>query len=381
MNISGANYSLEDFQERNELSSSPWIVAVRVMRSVCIPMIVCVGLCGNTLSLLVFLAKSMRRSACSVFLAALAVVDNAFLISLSISWIDGQIITLLSTDLACQLLVYITYVASFLSAWFIVGFTCERYIAICFPLHSNYLCSVFRQKVTVYILAFVALVIYNFSFWTTDSTTKDVCIHKIEYLNFLNVVTWVDTFLTMVIPFIIIAFVNSLVLRAVAKCKLKPKERPVLSYRMKRMRSVSTPDLGECRTFINASVIRPLQGAKRVNHQIRVTRTLLFVSSTFLILNLPAHVLRLFNLIASFTSTAPTVSDKLYFMQEVTAMLYYTTFSCNFFLYTLFGRNFKTSLFLILRCKSTTTFSHRQLLLRRFSYSRHSSRSSCLTSL
>lgn len=368
MNISETNRSLDDLYSGPESPVSQWIAAVRVLRSVCLPIIVCVGLCGNTLSLLVFLARSMKRSACSVFLAALAAVDNVFLISLSISWIDGQIITLLSTDLACQVHVYMTYIASFLSAWFIVGFTCERYIAICFPLQSSYLCSVFREKLTVYILAVIALAAYNFSFWTTESHAEDGCFHKMEYLNFLNIATWVDTFLTMVIPFIVIAVVNSLVLRSVYRCKIKPKEKLRFRYH-----NISSRKKSESKSSFDRR--------KRCNPQHRVTRTLLFVSSTFLFLNFPAHALRLFNLIVTVTSSAPIVSDKLYFLQEVTAMLYYTTFSCNFFLYALFGRNFKASLFLILRCKSTSNLAHRQELLRRYHSSRQCSRSSGHTSL
>lgn len=378
MNFSLSNVSQEELYTAQELPTSPWITAVKIIRFVCIPLIACVGLCGNTLSLLVFSARSMKRSSCSVFLAALAAADNVFLISLVIFWVDGHIRTLLTSDMACQTLVYMTYVSSFLSAWFIVGFTCERYIAICFPLRSHYLCSVFREKITVYVLTLLALVAYNFSFWTTQSSPVGGCLHRHEYMQFLNVVTWMDTFLTMVIPFVIIAFVNSLVLRAVSKCTLKGSDKHSINVQVHR--SISTPELRERAVISPTLGTLRLPGSTRVSHQARVTRTLLFVSSTFLLLNLPAHVLRLYNLIAVATSTVPVVSDKFYFLQELTATLYYTTFSCNFFIYTLFGRNFKHSLFLILRCKSTT-LANRQVVFRRFSYNRQSSRSSCITSL
>ncbi|WAR09686.1 hypothetical protein MAR_034762, partial [Mya arenaria] len=45
-----------------------------------------------------------------------------------------------------DVLIYFTYVTSFLSVWFIVGLTFERYIAICFPLKRTFLCSVKREK-------------------------------------------------------------------------------------------------------------------------------------------------------------------------------------------------------------------------------------------
>lgn len=388
MNISDTNGTHPDvyFSEEFETPTSEWFVAVKIMRFVCIPLISCIGLCGNTLSLLVFSTRSMKRSSCSVFLASLAVVDNIFLVSLIISWVDGEIDMILISDFPCQLLVYTTYVTSFLSVWFIVGFTIERFIAICFPLHSNLLCSVFREKVTVGVLTIVALVMYNFSFWTTLAVPEDGCLHKIEYLQFLNIATWIDTMLTVIIPFLVIAVVNTMVLRAVMKCSPKTKERP--SRQMKHHRTNSEQrcesskdfrERGRTGLFRNVTAVRR-SGANRANHQVRVTRTLLFVSSTFLFLNLPAHVLRLYNLIAFATSSVPIVSDKFFFFQEITAMLYYTTFSCNFFLYTLFGRNFKQSLASILRCRSSTT-RNRQIMFQRFSYSRQSTWSSCRTSV
>ncbi|WAR09687.1 hypothetical protein MAR_034763 [Mya arenaria] len=67
-------------------------------------------------------------------------------INLLLTWIDSEVVTIISTYILCQVLIYFTYVTSFLSVWFIVGFTFERYIAICFPLKRTSLCSVKREK-------------------------------------------------------------------------------------------------------------------------------------------------------------------------------------------------------------------------------------------
>ncbi|XP_060598001.1 FMRFamide peptide receptor frpr-18-like [Ruditapes philippinarum] len=216
----------------DQVSVSPWIEAIKVMRNICIPVIVVVGLLGNTLSLMVFSTKSMRKTSSSVFLASLAFVDNTFLVCLLITWIDGEINSILVTDLACQLLIYTTYVASCLSVWFIVCFTFERFIAICFPLKSTLICSLFREKGTVLILATITCLMYNFSFWTTGMEQWGPvmrCSHNPKYIQFLNIVTWIDTVITMIIPFLLIAFMNSMVLRSVIKCQ--PKEKPTTSKR------------------------------------------------------------------------------------------------------------------------------------------------------
>lgn len=354
-----------------------WIAAIKLMRTTFVPVIVTVGLFGNTLSLLVFSGNSMKKSSCSVFLASLAFVDNIFLLSLLLTWIDAEIYVILTIDIACQVLIFTTYVTSFLSVWFIVCFTCERFIAICFPLKSSYMCSVFREKRAVFIFTILAGILYNFSFWTTGMEQWGPhmrCSHKIKYFHFLHIVTWVDTSLTMIFPFVIIAVMNTMVLRSVIQCPLGDTccqlgDMCITSSQRNKFitdesSSSMTKDLKITAVSVRSGV------AQRRNPQLRVTRTLLFVSTTFLVLNLPSHTIRLYNLIRASDSDTGTISVQYSFVQEVTLILYYTTFACNFFLYTLFGRNFKTSLYFILRCRSTTD-NQMNALLRTRSSSRH----------
>ncbi|WAR09684.1 hypothetical protein MAR_034760 [Mya arenaria] len=156
------------------------------------------------------------------------------------------------------------------------------------------------------------------------------CTLKMEYIQFLNIETWVDTFLTMVIPFFIIILVNSLVLRTIIREPLQTMHSVVILKRKKPHSAHKKVD-----TFVILGSMKKTF-CKPTNPQIRVTRTLIMVSMTFLCLNLPSHA--------------------------VTMVLYYVTFSCNFVIYTLFGRKFKSSLMLILKCRSTTEEQRRLLL-------------------
>jgi len=67
----------------------------------------------------------------------------------------------------CQFFVYATYVASFLSVWYVVCFTVERYLMIRFPLKCKELCRPGRAKVVVFSLAAVSFILYNFAIWTS----------------------------------------------------------------------------------------------------------------------------------------------------------------------------------------------------------------------
>ncbi|KAH3885018.1 hypothetical protein DPMN_009005 [Dreissena polymorpha] len=318
----------------------------------------------------------MKRSSCSVFLAALAAADNMFIIGVLLTYFNENVYAILTKDIACQLLIFITYVGSFLSVSFIVGFTCERYIAMQFPLKCKLVCSVGREKVVVLILTIFACAIYSFSFWTTvASPFGDMmqCTFKFEYFRFLKIVTWLDTCITMIIPFLLITCINALVIRRFWKRKIKTATRPQLR-RLDQSAELnpSLLDASHRRNRDGQSVCmsRTQVSSFAVRVQWRVTRNLLFVSLTFLGLNLPSYLIRLYSLVVSEVSQENIVSAKLYFFKELTQMLYCSTFACNVFIYTLSGRNFRKSLLRMIRCNSEKHYERKRMLKRLLSVQR-----------
>ncbi|XP_052237945.1 thyrotropin-releasing hormone receptor-like [Dreissena polymorpha] len=317
------NTTMQHSNATSEVANAlTWINAVRGMRQVGIPVIIFIGFCGNALSLVVFSKKRMRRTTCSVFLTTLAIVDNTFLLALLASWIDNEVHNIFTTSIACKMFIYVTYVTCFLSVWCVVGFSCERYIAICFPLKQRFMCSVIREKLTILGLGICACLLYIFSFWTSGVQKWNQqwkCVYRHEYIDLMNVVTWMDTVLTMVVPFTVIVIVNTLVLRTMLHTSKQRVfgEGLILSHHQKSSSSPKAPKASECllsrcsdshdyRLSKNSCARnKPIQNKTLSMQQTRVTRTLLSVSFTFLILNLPSHAMRLFNLIASLTSNTP----------------------------------------------------------------------------
>ncbi|XP_069141744.1 probable G-protein coupled receptor 139 [Argopecten irradians] len=315
----------------------------RTLRNVFLPIIVIVGLTGNTITMLVFVSTHMKKSSATSFLATLAFVDNVFLVALFTTWFDGSISNIIRTESMCQILVYVTYVASFLSIWYVVGFTAERYIAICHPFRSVILCSRFREKIYVVFLAVIAGVLYNYALWTTCVVKVHGvyrCGHKLKYLNLLEKVTWIDTIITMIIPFLLILLMNIKVV-----CK-------AAAFHRKRKHCLKPND------SFNGQHSRNKSRTLRSKPQMRVTRTLILVSTTFLVLNLPSHVRRLYTLII-YTTTQQDTEMYHYLLQEITQLLYYSTFSVNFFLYALYGKHFQSSLRLMFRSLKYKICCHR----------------------
>ncbi|KAI0209000.1 hypothetical protein LSAT2_006305 [Lamellibrachia satsuma] len=71
---------------------------------------------------------------------------------------------------------------------------------------------------------------------------------------------------------------------------------------------------------------------------------LLAVSTTFVLLNLPSHAIRVHSFIVGLIDSTYRPSRELLVLQEVSTLVYYCNFAVNFFLYSLCGDNFRKAL-------------------------------------
>lgn len=120
------------------------------------PTIIGFGCAGNILSVLVFFLTSLRQQSSSYYLAALGISDTCFLVITFVEWLGLYNITLYHQSGYCQTFTYMSGVFSFLSVWFVVGFTVERFIAVQYPLKRQTMCSVRRAKIVLVLLTLVA---------------------------------------------------------------------------------------------------------------------------------------------------------------------------------------------------------------------------------
>jgi len=108
--------------------------ATMVDRSVS-PVWYAVGIVGNVLSALVWLQRRMRHSNSSaVYLATLSINDTLFLLmhvllELSTAW--G--VQTLDYPVVCESFAFVYLVTQYLAPTLVLGFTVERFIAICYP--------------------------------------------------------------------------------------------------------------------------------------------------------------------------------------------------------------------------------------------------------
>ncbi|CAH0548119.1 unnamed protein product [Brassicogethes aeneus] len=137
------------------------------IQRVIVPLVVCIGVVGNTVTVMVLTRRRMRSST-NIYLSALAIADilhNFFVLVLSFKHYPNV------HDKKYELFWrfygishWLCDAASSTSVWLTVSFTLERYIAVCHPIKGKVLCTENRAKSIISI-------IYIFCLLTTMSTT------------------------------------------------------------------------------------------------------------------------------------------------------------------------------------------------------------------
>ncbi|XP_005098020.1 cysteinyl leukotriene receptor 2 isoform X2 [Aplysia californica] len=308
------------------------------------PFVFVTGILGNSVSLSVFLCKSMRHLSASTYLAALSTSDLMVLIFYVLTeWLIRGVpvlspdtkVTFMHVNGACQVIMYFHYVSRFLSAWLVVAFTVERYIGVCHPLHRRHICSPTSTKKIVFGFTVFSLVINIFK--PLLSVVHDVelwgpmCTTYPQHRQLSFVLDSIYAVFITFIPFVIITVINILIIRRLVK-----------HNRQQRLVRVVTEE----------SVLR-----------LEFTSILLVVSFCFVALNLPYFAIwcKLF-LTSRFVNVQtfedPDELDYFRGLALITRAIFCMNYCINFFLYSITGAYFRRQLRALFHYRSARYKQH-----------------------
>ena len=114
--------------ETSVISMDPLHVFTKGLYTYGIPIICVFGILGNILSFKVFIFTSFKKHSSSIYIGALSLSDTGFLASLFLSWLGGGRIGVqyTSNPVWCHVMIYVTYLCSFLSVWYVVLIMFDR---------------------------------------------------------------------------------------------------------------------------------------------------------------------------------------------------------------------------------------------------------------
>ncbi|XP_055606082.1 neuropeptides capa receptor [Uranotaenia lowii] len=271
-----------------------------------IPALVLFGSIGNILSVLVFFKTKLKKLSSSYYLAALGLSDTCYLVGLFVPWLNLIDIKIYTLEGYCQFFTFFSNLCSFLSVWFVVAFTVERFIAVMYPLKRQTMCTVRRAKIVISALTLIGVfislpVIFFASPQYSPAMNETICDMPEEYKDQMTMFNYLDTILVFVVPFTMIVVLNTFT--ALTVWKFAGVRRTMTmprsfggNLRESRRQHHQLQTSNSNHLILNGGLPIPqIQSYSRgrvVNSQIKVTKMLLIVSTVFVCLNLPSYAVR-----------------------------------------------------------------------------------------
>ena len=285
------------------------------------PIVVIIGLCGNSLLVAVMIRKPFRNTSTSVYFIALAIADNInlFIVTSNMVLRFGFFIDLSSySTWTCKLFNFASFVFPQLSSWILVNISIERFVAVYRPFKVKQLFTPKKAILGLCVIT-VLLLITNIQYILISEMLNEngniVCTRKNIPLYWARFITWLDNLMYSIIPIVMLCLLNVLIV-----------------YHIRRVQVVRTDS--NTLTKQNVSVVR----------------TVLTLTTTFIVLTLPICLSSMVNQMTVAMQFEELDSNLLDAM-HITFMIMSVNFCVNFFLYCLTGRKFRQELCIMLCCK------------------------------
>uniref|UniRef100_A0A182QYX4 G-protein coupled receptors family 1 profile domain-containing protein n=1 Tax=Anopheles farauti TaxID=69004 RepID=A0A182QYX4_9DIPT len=315
-----------------------------------VPALVLFGSIGNVLSVLVFFKTKLRKLSSSYYLAALGLSDTFYLMGQFVAWANLVDLKIYVQEIWCRFFTFSSTLCCFLSVWFVVAFTVERFIAVLYPLKRQTMCTVRRAKIVILALTvcgiFISLPIFFFASPQFSSSVNDtICDIVQEYKDQAAVFNVLDFILVFVVPFTIIVVLNTITALTVWKfASIRRTMTIPRGYGANVRESRRQLNISNSQLFGNGTVpvqqIQLFSRSKVANSQIKVTKMLLIVSTVFVCLNLPSYIVRVMIYLES-----EHTNMNIYLVQSCFQLFFMTNFGINFILYCVSGQNFRKAIF------------------------------------
>ena len=290
------------------------------------PILIPIGLVGNSLSFLVMIKPSNRQLSTCIYMAAISINDNVMMLLAVESWLATELKAYKRHSIECKIISFLGLAVLQNSTFQILAMTVDKYIAIKWPHRAATYSTPKQAKVTI-LVVFMCVVIYNVPHFFASKLIGVQCIgFRVEGI-ITKVYSWFSFVLNAIIPFGLLIYMNFAIVETIQLSQ--------------KLFSNNGANGTESNSRHQSTGLEIRQNAMK-NAENQLTIMLLLVTTLFLILLIPTYV-RFVYLTFLITDT-PAKFALSTFLMQLTYKLFTTNSGINFFLYCISGQKFRKDL-------------------------------------
>ena len=348
------------------------------------PVAIIPGLFGNICCLLVFTLSPLRSLKASPYLIGLSVAHFGALSCLALVWSERFGLHVINRPGWCQTIDFVHCVCNFLSIMFVFCFTLERYLSFCCRPGVRFRCVQQRPSLVTVIIVALTCIYNSVLFWSRISKDQGNRYHC-EYRIWLRLSPRLTTkyMLSLSVFVEVILAVVILILDIIIMMKIARKMRSKGTGSGHQLNGFATRSLhsvgsgsddnisigtagdimgGDTTGTRNPGTLpRPLRVIKSrqlrrsrsllsIRSKINATRMLFAASITFFVMQAPFIGVQVYGAVGFFMQPASHQGlSGVGFNIAVT--LYVISFALSFFVYLIFGKNFRDAVLMLVTCQ------------------------------
>jgi hypothetical protein len=359
-----------DIYEIGEYSSDYILSNVDKIYAFLTACVVLAGLIGNSIIILMFVKKKLRSNPSHVYLLCNAVNDNIILIIYFLEKFfnhfpkSDTLDFILETNFSCKFLGYLKNMLRFNSASIVIAFTIQRLYVVRWPLKTKFKIKKNAWKSVGFIWSTSCVLNLWAAFLIEWKKNKSCNISKEKNIIYF-VLNIIYIFLVIVIPSIIICFSNALIIRTTNQKNSKRSELTQSINAQSRVANLTTgldnlilmqtpkaSSVGLLTEQTNKKIrLKPhyLTCKQLANNKLNIrrasakmTKNLILVSFSFVILNFPYSIVWTVFYCCSFFDTLDINSfETLRNALELTEILFMFNYGVKFFILWFTGTLFR----------------------------------------
>ena len=294
------------------------------------PILVPIGLVGNTLSFLVMIKPNNRKMSTCIYMAAISINDNVMMLCAAESWLATELKAYIRHPIQCKIISFLGLAVLQNSTFQILLMTLDKYIAIKWPHRAATYSTPKRAKATV-VVVFICVAIYNVPHFFASKLIGVQCIGFRAEGVITKVYSWFSFVLNAIIPFGLLIYMNLAIVKTIQ-----------LSQKLFSNSEASGPKINSMYQSQSMNTGLAIRQSSMKNAENQLTIMLLLVTTLFLILLIPTYVRFIY--LTFLKTDTPSKYALSIFLMQLTYKLFTTNSGINFFLYCISGRRFRNDL-------------------------------------